>query len=124
SIWEGSGNIQCLDVLRALRREPATREALMAELAGVAGENRRLDDEARWIERTLDATDTLEARARLLTERIALALEATQLIRAGQAQAADLFIATRLDGQHGQCFGTLPADAPFDALIGRAFPES
>jgi len=124
SIWEGSGNIQCLDVLRALRREPATREALMAELTGVAGENRRLDDEARWIERTLDATDTLEARARLLTERIALALEATQLIRAGQAQAADLFIATRLDGQHGQCFGTLPADAPFDALIGRAFPES
>ncbi len=122
SIWEGSGNIQCLDLLRALRREPATREALLAELAGVAGESRRLDEEARWIERTLDDDGALESRARLLTERTALALEAAALLRSGRQDVAGLFVATRLDGQRGQCFGTLPANAPFDALIERAFP--
>jgi putative acyl-CoA dehydrogenase len=124
SIWEGSGNIQCLDVLRALRREPATREALMAELRSVARENRWLDAEVDWIERSLDEAHALEVRSRLLTERIALALEAVQMLRSGHSQAAGLFIATRLNGQHGQCLGTLPADAPFDALIERAFPGS
>ncbi|HPA02476.1 MAG TPA: isovaleryl-CoA dehydrogenase [Chiayiivirga sp.] len=123
SIWEGSGNIQCLDLLRALRRDPATREALVAELRVVAGENRRLDAEVGWIERSLGDGSVPEAHARLLTERIALALEAVQLLRAGQGRTAELFIATRLDGQHGQCLGTLPTDAPFDALIDRAFPE-
>jgi len=122
SIWEGSGNIQCLDFLRALRRDPATRAALLAELRSVAGADRRLDAEAVRIERLLEDEADLEARSRYLIERIALALEAVQLVRAGNAWVADPFIASRIDGQHGQCFGTLTADAPFDALIERAFP--
>ncbi len=123
SIWEGSGNIQCLDVLRALRREPDTRDALFAELRSVAGDNRELDAEANWIAAALDDTGTLEARSRLVTERIALSLQAVQLIRTGHRDSADLFIASRLGGQHGQCFGTLPPGAPLAALIERAFPD-
>lgn len=122
SIWEGSGNIQCLDLLRALRREPITRDVLMVELRSVAGESRWLDAEIDWIDRTLDDGMTLEVRSRLVTERIALALEAVQLVRSGRHAIADLFIASRLDGRHGQCFGTLPADTPFDTMIERAFP--
>ncbi len=124
SIWEGSGNIQCLDVLRALRREPETRDALFAELRSVAGDNRELDAEATWLAAALDDTATLEARSRLVTERIALSLQAVQLIRTGHRDSADLFIASRLGGQHGQCFGTLPPGAPLAALIERAFPTS
>ena len=123
SIWEGSGNIQCLDVLRALRREPETRDALAAELRSVAGENARLDAEAVWIGQALDDVATLEARSRLVTERIALALQAVQLIRTAHRDSADLFIATRLDGQHGQHFGTLPPGAALGSMIERAFPQ-
>src|SRR5690554_7201848 len=123
SIWEGSGNIQCLDVLRALRREPETRDALSAELRSVAGENARLDAEAVWIGQALDDVATLEARSRLVTERIALALQAVQLIRTAHRDSADLFIATRLDGQHGQHFGTLPPGAALGSMIERAFPQ-
>lgn len=122
SIWEGSGNIQCLDLLRALQREPATGQALLAELRSVAGEHRLLDEETRQLEQALAERDDLELRARRITGRIALALQAVQLLRTGHGTSADLFIRTRLGGDHGQHFGTLPADAPFDALIERAFP--
>ena len=123
SIWEGSGNIQCLDLLRALQREPATGQALFAELRSVAGEHRLLDDETRSLEQALTDTDHLETRARQLTGRIALALQAVQLLRTGHGTSADLFIRTRLGGEHGQHFGTLPANAAFDAIIERAFPS-
>jgi len=120
SIWEGSGNIQCLDVLRALRREPETRDALFAELASVKGENATLDAEAAWLMKELDDAQSIEARSRLVSERLALALQSVLLIRAGHF-AADLFVASRLGGSHGQHFGTLPPDAPFEALIEQAF---
>jgi len=83
SIWEGSGNIQCLDLLRALQREPATGQALLAELRSVAGEHRLLDGETRSIEQALTDSGHLETRARHLTGRIALALQAVQLLRTG-----------------------------------------
>ncbi|WP_240639628.1 acyl-CoA dehydrogenase family protein [Pseudofulvimonas gallinarii] len=124
SIWEGSGNIQCLDVLRALRREPETRDALLRELESVAGESRALDSAVRWIATTIDDGDTIETRSRLLTERIAQALQAVQLIRSGRDRVAGAFIDSRLGGGHGQCFGTLPPATPFEELVAQTFPAS
>src|SRR5690606_20885798 len=89
SIWEGSGNIQCLDVLRALAREPACGQALMAEIAAAAGMDGRLDAEIRTLEKlNADPRSLPEAGARYLTERIALALQASVLLRAGSPAAA------------------------------------
>ena len=109
--------------VRALRREPATRDALVAELRSVAGESGDLDAVSAWIDRALDDDEHLEARARLITERIALTLQAVQLLRSGAHDCADTFIASRLAGDHCQCLGTLPAGSPLSALIERAFPS-
>lgn len=123
SIWEGSGNIQCLDVLRALSREPATRDALFAELEAARGAHTLLDQEISRLRAELARNDGLEARSRWLVERMALALQASLLLRAGNTGVADAFCESRLGSAHGMCFGTLPADAPLDLLIERAFPE-
>ncbi|MEO8334872.1 MAG: isovaleryl-CoA dehydrogenase [bacterium] len=122
SIWEGSGNIQCLDVLRALAREPETGVALFAELEAARGGHRLLDAEVSALRSGIAARD--ESRSRLLVERMALALQASLLVRAGDSNVADVFCASRLGNAHGLCFGTLASDAPFELLIERAFPPS
>ncbi len=121
SIWEGSGNIQCLDVLRALAREPATREALFNEISAAKGGHPALDAEVGKLIKDLADTDNLEARARWLVERLALTLQASLLVRAGNRQVADAFCESRLNGAHGLAFGTLPVHAPMAALIDRAY---
>lgn len=121
SIWEGSGNIQCLDVLRALAREPATRDALFAEINAGKGGHPSLDAETARLLRDLSDSDTLELRSRFLVERMALALQASLLVRSGNRQVSDAFCESRLGGGHGLAFGTLPAHAPLKALIDRAF---
>ena len=121
SIWEGCGNIQCLDVLRALAREPGTRDALFAELRTARGLHPAYDRAIAALEAQLADSDALELRARRLVERMALALTASVLLRS-QSPAAELFCRTRLDIQHGIALGTLPRDAPMSALIDRAFP--
>jgi putative acyl-CoA dehydrogenase len=123
SIWEGSGNVQCLDVLRALTREPATRDALFAELAAARGGHPALDAESRRLALELDTPADLERRSRWLVERMALALQAALLVRAGNPMVADTFCRTRLAGAHGLAFGTLPPDAPMAQLIARSLPE-
>lgn len=123
SIWEGSGNIQCLDVLRALTREPETREALWAQFDGVLGAHAQLDASVRELGVALDHPDTFETRARWLVERMALVLQASLLVRAGHDALADIFCASRLGAEQGRCFGTLPATAPVEQLMTRAFPE-
>jgi len=122
SIWEGSGNIQCLDVLRALSREPATREALFGELLAAKGAHPALDREVAALQKSLGNVADLEPRARMLVERMALALQASLLLRAGPGEVAEAFCASRLDGAHGYSFGTLAAGAPLKALIDRALP--
>ena len=122
SIWEGSGNIQCLDVLRALAREPASRDALFAELAAAKGGNAALDDEVARLIDDVTHTGDLEISSRFVTERLALALQASVLVRGGNHLVADAFCASRIEGIHGQAFGTLPEHTPMDALITRAFP--
>jgi putative acyl-CoA dehydrogenase len=119
SIWEGSGNIQCIDVLRALSKEPETREAFFAELLAAKGAHADLDREIGWLSSAFGDVTTLELRSRMNVERMALALQASVLLRAG-VPGAELYASTRLGGEHGLNYGTLPADAPFDALIARA----
>jgi len=126
SIWEGSGNIQCLDLLRALRREPACRAALLDELALARGASHLLDAEAARLTSELDAAgedaDTQESRARWLAERIAIALQAAILLRGGDPQVADAFCASRLGEGRGLAFGTLAPGLATPCLLERALP--
>ena len=121
SIWEGSGNIQCLDVLRALTREPATREAVFAEFKKVKGGNALLDIEIAALTTQLVDTANLEKRSRYLVERLALALQAATLLGAGNELVTDSFCQSRLGTFGGKAFGTLAANAPVVKLIERAF---
>ena len=121
SIWEGCGNIQCLDVLRALTREPEPRAAVLRELAAVAGRNEWLDRELDSLQRALAEPQDLELGARLVVERLALALQAAVLLAGSDDATALAFCRSRLGQQRGLAFGTLPADVPFDRLIARAW---
>jgi putative acyl-CoA dehydrogenase len=120
SIWEGSGNVQCLDVLRALRKEPETRAALMAELATAKGMNADYDAELARLPALFDDPATMEFRSRFIVERAALMLQASVLLQTGQEDIAAAFCRSRLAGAHGLAFGTLGADAPVDLLLARA----
>ena len=126
SIWEGSGNVICLDVLRALAKEPATSEALIQELKSTAGTDKRLDDYVAGIQKQLSRQTSntsqhgygaAEYAARELTEKLALALQASLLVRYGLSEFAEAFIASRLAGQHGQTFGTLPTGVNVDRIL-------
>jgi putative acyl-CoA dehydrogenase len=121
SIWEGSGNIQCLDVLRALAREPQVREALQAELDTAAGRDGDFDMSCEVLRPALGEGQVDEAEARSQVEWLALALQAAILLRAG-SPAAKAFCRSRLGAAHGLAFGTLPIGIDFDVLIARALP--
>jgi putative acyl-CoA dehydrogenase len=117
SIWEGSGNVMCLDVLRALTKDPATVEALLAELKTTAGADERLDAYVQNIGARLAAATGDHAGARDLTEKLALALQASLMVRYSTPAMAEAFIASRLAGQHGQAFGTLPAETEVKGIL-------
>jgi putative acyl-CoA dehydrogenase len=122
SIWEGSGNVNALDVLRALGRDPATVDALFAELAPARGADARLDAAVTRLRDTL-ATAT-PSGARRLVELMALTLQASLLVRHAPSAVADAFCATRLGGDWGHSFGTLPDGADVDAVLERALPAA
>ena len=124
SIWEGSGNVNALDVLRALGRAPETAEALFAELALAHGSDARLDAAVLRLKDQLSDPDGAETGARRLVELMALALQGSLLVRHAPAAVADAFCATRLGGDWGHVFGTLPASADLDAILNRALPEA
>jgi putative acyl-CoA dehydrogenase len=121
SIWEGSGNIQCLDVLRALAREPAAAQALRAALAEASDRHPLLEREVARLEHRLSAADVLELQARELVERLALVLQGSVLQAAG-SPLAEAFLRSRLGGEHGLALGTLPAGIDFIAILERALP--
>jgi putative acyl-CoA dehydrogenase len=123
SIWEGSGNVMCLDVLRVLAHGPEPFEAFFGELATARGGDRRLDAFGAELRRDLSNPAALEARARDLVERMALAFQATLLVRHGDAAVAEAFCASRLAGAHGLAFGTLPADVDCERIVERARPQ-
>ena len=124
SIWEGSGNVNALDVLRALGRAPGTAEALFAELALARGADARLDAAVVRLKDQLSDAAGLETGARRLVERMALALQGSLLVRHAPAAVADAFCATRLGGDWGHAFGTLPVSADLDSIVNRALPEA
>ncbi|OLR93196.1 acyl-CoA dehydrogenase family protein [Actinokineospora bangkokensis] len=119
SIWEGSGNVAALDVLRALAKEPETAQALFTELATTQGADRHLDAAVARIGRELSDLDAIQTRARRVVELMALALQASLLVRYSPAPVADAFCATRLGGDWGNAYGTLPASADLTAILGR-----
>ncbi|MGX1910666.1 acyl-CoA dehydrogenase family protein [Streptomyces phaeochromogenes] len=123
SIWEGSGNVNALDVLRALGRAPDTAEALFAELALSHGADARLDTAVLRLKDQLSDVAGAESGARRLVELMALVLQGSLLVRHAPAAVADAFCATRLGGDWGHAFGTLPASADLDAILNRALPE-
>jgi putative acyl-CoA dehydrogenase len=120
SIWEGSGNVAALDVLRAMAREPQTVEAFFAEVAAASGADSRLDSAVKQVKDALADPATIELRARRVVERLALVLQASLLVRHGHPAVADAFCATRLDGDWGAAFGTLPPGLDLAAIIDRA----
>jgi len=124
SIWEGSGNIQCLDVLRAVRKEPASADAFFAELDSVRGGNASLDRETAALRKQIgDDGSDLESRSRRLVERMAMAMQTACLVRSGNVAIADAFAESRLGRAHGVTFGTLEPSAPLQkALIERVLP--
>jgi putative acyl-CoA dehydrogenase len=121
-IWEGSGNVICLDVLRVLQREPRSLEAVLGEIDSARGADAHLDREATLVKDAFFRGSDLEAQARRLVERMALTLQAALLVRHAPPAVAEAFCATRLGGAGGRAFGTLPAGLNLDALIARAQP--
>jgi putative acyl-CoA dehydrogenase len=120
SVWEGSGNVNALDVLRAMAKEPESVEAFFAEVA--------LADDARVTAYVADLQKDLgeadEVSARRLVERLALALQASLLVRHAPAYVSDAFCASRLGGDWGLAFGTLPRGLDLRAIIDRAAPAT
>ncbi|MET9438349.1 acyl-CoA dehydrogenase family protein [Streptomyces sp. NPDC006551] len=125
SIWEGSGNVAALDVLRAMGRQPHAVEAFFAEVDRAAGADRRLDAATARLRKELaDLGDpaSLQYRARRLVEHMALVLQGSLLVRHGHPAVADAFCASRLDGDWGVAFGTLPPGLDTTAIIERGRP--
>jgi putative acyl-CoA dehydrogenase len=123
SIWEGSGNVNCLDVLRAVEREPESLDAFRAELELARGGNEHLDRALGGLERELADEGDLELRARRLVERMALCLQGSLLVRHAPAEVADAFCATRLGREGGRAYGTLPAGVDMVTLVERHRPR-
>jgi putative acyl-CoA dehydrogenase len=119
-IWEGSGNVSALDTLRAMATRPECIEVLFDELASTAGQDPRLDTHVQQLRPQLDDFSTIQYRARKIAEDICLALQGSLLLRHGHPAVAEAFLATRMDGQWGGAYGTLPTGLDLAPIIERA----
>ncbi|MFF7788403.1 acyl-CoA dehydrogenase family protein [Streptomyces sp. NPDC007991] len=124
SVWEGAGNVQALDVLRALQREPGALDAYLREVGQARGADHRLDGAIKNLLTELADLDGVEGRARRLAERLALVLQGSLLVRFAPPQVADAFCAARLGGDGGAAFGTLPHTLDLASVVERARPVS
>ncbi|MEW2805726.1 acyl-CoA dehydrogenase family protein [Streptomyces massasporeus] len=124
SVWEGAGNVQALDVLRALQREPGALDAYLREVGQARGADHRLDAAIKNLLTELADLEGVEGRARRLTERLALVLQGSLLVRFAPPQVADAFCAGRLGGDAGAAFGTLPHTLDLASVVERARPVS
>ncbi|MEU3516104.1 acyl-CoA dehydrogenase family protein [Streptomyces sp. NPDC006654] len=120
SVWEGAGNIQALDVLRALQREPGALDACLQEIGRAHGADHRLDRAVKDLFAELADLEGAETRARRLVERLATVLQGSLLVRFAPSAVADAFCASRLGNDWGSTFGTLPASLDLAALVDRA----
>ena len=120
SIWEGSGNVICLDVLRALYKDPGALPAFFAEVERAKGGNRNLDLHITRLKAEVDEQGNFEARARRITEMMALAWQAALLVQHAPSAASDAFCASRLGNYWSGAYGTLPEGIDFTAILKRA----
>jgi putative acyl-CoA dehydrogenase len=125
SIWEGSGNVNALDVLRALSREPEAVEAVLDEIRLAGGADAAFDQSVKELEGTLLTGSATEqaARARWTVERFAVALQASLLLRHSTPAVADAFVRTRVLGEGGSTFGAVPGGLDVAAVLDRVLPE-
>ncbi len=125
AIWEGSGNVQCLDMLRAIRKTPGSVDAFVAEIERARGLDARLD---RFMDATIAAladAEGLEYRARRVVERMALALGGAILVGDGDAAVAEAFCASRLaEGAAGWLYGNLPTGLDCRSILDRGMPTA
>lgn len=131
-IWEGSGNVICLDVLRAVSTNPNTLDAVVDELDSALGRNRRYDMFVASVKHDIKALKTkpatksaaasLEKTARRFVERLALALQASLMLRDASEESAKAFVASRLTNAGGYAFGTLPAKVDAKQIVDNAYP--
>ncbi len=124
SIWEGSGNVNALDVLRALAKQPDVLQSFFDEVSLAAGADPRLDAFTASVRAEFEDLGEVEARARRIVERLALALQGSLLVRGAPHAVADAFCASRLAGDWGHAFGTLPSGTDFGAIIARHTPPA
>ena len=124
SIWEGSGNVMCLDVLRAAQKSPDALDILYAEIEEAAPFDRRLAAHLAGLKARLETDQARESQARRLVEAMVLALQAALLVRHGDPGVADAFCASRLAGEHGGAFGTLPGSSDLRGIAERALPAA
>jgi putative acyl-CoA dehydrogenase len=126
SIWEGSGNVTALDVLRAISRAPGPAEAVLAEANLAAGTDRRMDGALRELREDLHGTGTgpAQASARRIAARVAVTLQASLLVRHGHTAVAEAFCATRLGGEYGGVLGILPPGLDLRPIVERAVPAT
>lgn len=122
SIWEGSGNVMCLDVLRALQKSPDALEAFFAELAPADGGDRRLDGAVADLKEEFADLGDIEHRARHVVEKMMTALQGALLVQHSAPAVADAFCASRLEGNWGHAFGTLPKGVDARSIAERARP--
>jgi len=123
SIWEGAGNVICLDILRTLQKEPRAIELFFADLAPVQGQNTHLDQAMDQLKNILHLRDFSEASARRLVEQMALCLQAALLVQHVPSFISDLFCATRLGQNGGLAYGTIPTGHPVKDILDRAWTE-
>jgi len=123
SIWEGSGNVMSLDVLRALTRSPRSLEVFLDEVREAGGADARLDTRVTELEGQFADPATLETRARRVVESMALCLQGSLLVRHAPPAVSDAFCASRLAGDGGLEYGTLPAGSDFEGIISRSQPQ-
>ncbi|WP_150462426.1 acyl-CoA dehydrogenase family protein [Nesterenkonia ebinurensis] len=123
SIWEGSGNVAALDTLRAMAKEPETLEAFFQQVDRAAGQNQHLDAARKDLQRGLTHPEDAQYQVRRTVEKMALVLQASLLVQHSPAAVADAFCASRLGGDWGYAFGTLPRGVDTEAILTRARPS-
>jgi len=125
SIWEGSGNVNALDLLRAMAKAPAGLDAYLDEVGLASGADAGYDRALLRVREVVgDGAALDEASARGTVERMALLLQGALLVRFAPPAVADAFCAARLDGEGGLAFGTLPPRADTRAIVDRAWPDA
>ena len=124
AIWEGSGNVQCLDILRAIEKQPDVLDAYFMELQKAQGANRHFDTFLNDIKSEFTDTNTLQYRGRIIADKMALGLQAALLLQHSTSNVADAFCLSRLASNGGLNYGTMPTEVNCAAIVERAAPTS